>query len=62
MYMTLFEQILLQFMFNKKVKVEVVGFDMNAFSRTICREMRERLETVSPSFWRTVNFRPTTKS
>lgn len=46
MYMVLLERILLRFMLNKKVKMEVIGFDTDAFSKAMHRELMERLETI----------------
>ena len=46
MFTTLLERILLRFMINNKVRVEVIGFNMDAFSKAMHHELQEQLETI----------------
>lgn len=46
MYIRMLERILLRFLINNKIKMEITGFDMNGFSKAMHREMKELLETI----------------
>ena len=46
MYMKLLERILLRFLLNNKITMEITGFDMDAFAKAIDQELKARLETV----------------
>ncbi len=46
MYMKMLERILLRFLINNKIKMEITGFDMEAFSKAMHRELLEQLETI----------------
>lgn len=46
MYMKMLERILLHYLVNNKVKMEITGFDMKEFSEAMHLELKELLETI----------------
>ena len=46
MYMKMLERILLRYLVNNKVKMEITGFDMKEFSEAMHLELKELLETI----------------
>ena len=46
MYMKMLERILLRYLVNSKVKMEITGFDMKEFSKAMHLELKELLETI----------------
>ena len=46
MYMKMLERILLRYLINNWIKMEITDFDMDGFSKAMHREMGELLETI----------------
>lgn len=46
MYIKMLERILLRYLINNRIKMEITDFDMDGFSKAMHREMGELLETI----------------